>query len=178
MKLQRTGVTLLLLTTVGLGFAHTQSTEKNIYQSRADRFEITLPNDWTVSEGEGGVTVEAVNNRGSSINVAVSPYNGHDPTLRELNQMLEMGAAQTKREYPTAIILDKGLRPLSGKRGPYQKYRATFTRGAQSATNIVASYTVFKSARVYTITTSAPVNEYVTIEPLLRASVSSFIIRE
>lgn len=169
---------LLLLTTGGLCFAQTQSTEGSIYRSRADRFQITLPNDWTVSEGERGVTVEAVNHRGASINVAVSPYNGHDPTLRELNQMVEVGAAQTKTEYPTAIILDKGLRLLSGKRGPYQKYRVTFTVGAHSATNIVANYTVFKSARVYTITTSAPVNEYVTIEPLLRSSVSSFIIRE
>jgi len=96
------------------------------HRSRTDQFQITLPTGWTIGEG-GDVTATAVNNRGASINVAVSPYNGAEPTLRDFNQMVELGAAQTRREYPTAIILEKGLRLLSGKRGPYQEYRVTYT---------------------------------------------------
>jgi photosystem II reaction center protein PsbP len=177
MKRQCTCTLLLLLTIVACCFGQTRSGGRDIYRNRTDQFQIALPNDWTVTESQRGVSVEAINHRGASINVSVGPYNRHDPTLRELNQMLELGAAQTKREYPTAIILEKGLRLLSGKRGPYQKYRVTYTVGAQSATNIVANYTVFKNARVYTITISAPVNEYPETEPLLRASVNSFLIR-
>jgi photosystem II reaction center protein PsbP len=173
MNRQNAFAVLLPLVTVALCFAQTRSSAGNTYRSRTDRFQITLPAKWPVSEG-GDVTVKAVNNRGASINVAVSPYNGPEPTLRELNQMLELGAAQTKRENPTAVILEKGLRLLSGKRGPYQKFRVTYTAGTQSATNITANYTVFKNARVYTITTSAPLNEYADVEPLLAASVRSF----
>jgi hypothetical protein len=166
---------LLPLMTVTFCFAQTRSRGGNTYRSRTDRFQITLPSEWTVSEGDD-VTVKAVNNQGASINVAVTPYNGPEPTLRELNQMLELGAAQTKRENPTAVILEKGLRLLSGKRGPYQKFRVTYTAGTQSATNITANYTVFKNARVYTITTSAPLNEYGDIEPLLTAAIRSFTV--
>jgi hypothetical protein len=165
----------LPLLTVTLCFAQTRSPGRNAYRNRAERFQIVLPEEWTVSEG-GDVTVKAVNNRGASINVAVSRYNGPEPTLRELNQMLEVGAAQTKRENPTAVILEKGLRLVSGKRGPYQKFRVTYTSGTQSATNITANYTVFKNTRVYTITTSAPLHEYGDIEPLLTAAVHSFTV--
>ena len=166
---------LLPLVTVALCFAQTRSSADNTYRSRTDRFQITLPAQWTVSEG-GDTTVKAVNNRGASINVVVSPYKGPEPTPRDLNQMLEMGAAQTKREYPGAVILEKGLRLLSGKRGPYQKYRVTYTGGGYSITNITTNYTVFKNARVYTITTSAPLNEYADVEPLLAASIRSFTV--
>jgi hypothetical protein len=165
----------LPLLTVTLCFAQTRSPSPNTYRNRIDRFQISLPDEWKVSEG-GDATVTAINNRGASINVAVSPYNGPEPTLRDLNQMLDMGAAQTKREYPTAVILEKGLHLLSGKRGPYQKFRVTYTSGGYSVTNITANYTVFKNARVYTITTSAPLNQYRDIEPLLTAAVRSFTV--
>jgi hypothetical protein len=165
----------LLLMTVAFSFAQTRSSVGSKYRSRTDRFQITLPYEWTVSEG-GNVSVKAINDRGAGINVAVTPYNGPDPSLRELNQMLEMGAAQTKREYPTAVILEKDLRLVSGKRGTYQKYRVTYTADGYSVTSITTNYTVFKNARVYTITTSAPLKEYREIEPLLTAAVRSFAV--
>lgn len=175
MNRQNAFAVLLPLVAVALCFAQARSSDGKPYRSRTDRFQITLPAKWSVSEG-GDVTVKAVNDRGASINVTVSPYNGPEPTPRDLNQMLEMGAAQTKREYRGAVILEKGLRFLSGKRGPYQKYRVTYTAGGYSITNIVTNYTVFKNARVYTITTSAPLNEYADVEPLLGASVRSFTV--
>lgn len=148
---------------------------RHTFRSITDHFEITFPIDWTVREG-ADVTVTAINNRGASINVAVSPYNGPEPTLRDLNQMVELGAAQTRREYPTATILEKGLRLVAGKRGPFQKYLVTYTSGGYSVTNIVANYTLFKNARVYTITTSAPAKEYNETAPLLLTCVNSFAV--
>jgi hypothetical protein len=90
--------------------------------------------------------------------------------------MVEAGATQTLREYPNAKILEKGLRIFAGKRGPYQKYRVTYTEGGYSVTNVVANYTVFKNRRIYTVTTSAPQKEYDETEPLLQSSVNSFAL--
>jgi hypothetical protein len=172
MKLRSACSVFLLLLATSICSAQTPPSAKP-YRSTTDHFQITLPAGWTVREG-GDVIVTALNNRGASINITVSPYNGPEPTQRDLNQMVELGAAQTLREYPSATILEKGLRVFAGKRGPYQKYRVTYTSGGFSATNIVANYTLFQNHRVYTITTSAPAKEYAEIEPLLLASVRSF----
>jgi hypothetical protein len=167
-------VSLVWLLAAPACFAQTRS-PSNTFRSTTEHFQITFPTDWTVREG-GDVTVTALNNRGASINVAVSPYNGPEPTRRDLNQMVQLGAAQTVREYPTATILEKGLRLFAGKRGPYQKYRVTYSAAGYTVTNVVANYTLFKNARVYTITTSAPAKEYDETAPLLLASVNSFAI--
>lgn len=150
----------------------------NVYRSREYGFEITFPSGWVVNEGsEKDVAVRAINQKGSSINVVVSPYSGHDPTEEELSLMANLGAVSTKNEYPSAVIIDKGLRYLSGKQAPYQKYRVTHSAQGYSVTHIVMNYTVFKNSKVYTITTSAPVNSYAELEPLLNASINSFAVR-
>lgn len=153
------------------------SNDGDVYKSREHEFEIKFPSGWDLSKGDEGVAVVALDHKGSSINVSVGPYNGHDPTEKELQLMVNAGAAATKRDFPGAVIIAKGLRYLSGKKGPYQKFRVVYSAQGYSVTNITVNYTVFMNRRVYTITASAPLNSYVEIEPLLSASISSFVVR-
>jgi hypothetical protein len=159
------------------GTSHQDSNDGHIYKSKEHNFEIKFPDGWEVSKGES-VDVMAVDHKGSSINVSVSPYNGPDPTERELLLMVNAGAAETRKDFPTAVIMAKGLRYLSGKKGPYQKFRVIYSAQGYSVTNITTNYTVFMNRRVYTITASAPLNSYAEIEPLLDASIGSFIVRD
>ncbi len=149
----------------------------DFYISRAGRFRIKFPQGWPVTEeSKGGVFVKAANGGGSSINVIASRYDGPEPKEESLNAMVNLGVVATKKDYPSAVILDKGLRYLAGKRGAYQRFRVTYHVEGSNMTHITTNYTVFQNGLAYTITTSVPLSAYDEVEPLLKASLNSFTV--
>lgn len=153
------------------------SRKNDFYVSRTGRFRIKFPRGWTVNEErKEDIFVKATDGRGSSINVIASRYDGPEPKEEELSAMVNLGLVATKKDYPSAVILDKGLRYLAGKRGPYQRFRVSYDVQGSNMTHTTTNYTVFQDGLAYTITTSVPMNAYDEVEPLLKASVNSFTL--
>lgn len=153
------------------------SRNNDFYVSNTGGFRIKFPRGWTVNEDHNeGVFVKATDGRGSSINVIASRYDGAEPKGEELSTMVNLGVVATKKDYPSAVILDKGLRYLAGKRGPFQRFRVRYDVQGSNVTHTTTNYTVFQNGLAYTITTSVPMNAYDEVEPLLKASVNSFTL--
>jgi S1-C subfamily serine protease len=149
-----------------------------LYVNKEYKFKIEFPKGWMISNGEAeDVVVRALDySTGSTMNIVASEYRGSDPTNAEFQMLVRQLDESIRKDYPTARILDKGIKIISNRKALYVKYSYTFTPQIGTFTNTVMSYTTSKKGIVYTITASTLSNNFYKVEPIFIKSIASFTI--